>query len=73
MSKNIAGVKLKARATGDLMSKNLNLEATLKRVSTPGTSPSPSPLDPTPSSGGSNGGNTGGSSGNEPIDGPNGD
>ena len=32
VAKNIGGVKLKARATGDLMSKNLNLEATLKRA-----------------------------------------
>ena len=80
VSKNIAGVKLKTRATGDLMSKNLNLEATLKRVSTPGTSPSPG-SSPNPSQGGvnnpgggtSNGGNAGGSSSNEPIEEPNGD
>ena len=32
VSKNISGVKLKARATGDLMSKSLNLEATLKKA-----------------------------------------
>lgn len=32
VSKNIGGVKLKARATGDLMSKSLNLEATLKKA-----------------------------------------
>ncbi|WP_051651920.1 DNA-binding protein [Prevotella sp. P6B1] len=32
MSKNIEGVKLKARATGDLMSKSLNLEATMKKA-----------------------------------------
>ena len=32
VSKNIEGVKLKARATGDLMSKSLNLEATLKKA-----------------------------------------
>ena len=32
ISKNIEGVKLKARATGDLMSKSLNLEATLKKA-----------------------------------------
>ena len=31
-SKNISGVKLKARATGELMSKSLNLEATLKKA-----------------------------------------
>ena len=32
VSKNITGVKLRARATGTLMAKNLNLEATLKRA-----------------------------------------
>jgi len=33
VSKNISGVKLKARATGELMSKSLNLDATLKKAS----------------------------------------
>ena len=33
VSKNIDGVKLRARATGELMSKTLNLEATLKKAS----------------------------------------
>ena len=54
VSKNISGVKLKARATGDLMSKNLNLEATLK-TATALTSPGPSPhpgTSPNPSQGG---------------------
>ena len=32
VSKNITGVKLRARATGTLMAKNLNLEATLKKA-----------------------------------------
>ena len=32
VSKNIEGVKLKARATGELMSKSLNLDATLKKA-----------------------------------------
>lgn len=32
ISKHIEGVKLKTRATGDLMSKSLNLEATLKKA-----------------------------------------
>ncbi len=32
VAKNIEGVKLKARATGNLMSKSLNLEATLKKA-----------------------------------------
>ena len=32
VAKNISGVKLRARATGELISKNLNLEASLKRA-----------------------------------------
>ena len=32
VSKNIKGVKLRARATGELIAKNLNLEATLKKA-----------------------------------------
>ena len=32
VAKNISGVKLKARATGELMSKSLNLEATLNKT-----------------------------------------
>ena len=33
VSKHIKGVKLRARATGDLIAKSLNLEATLKKAS----------------------------------------
>jgi len=33
VSKNIKGVKLRARATGELITKSLNLEATLKKAS----------------------------------------
>ena len=33
VSKNIKGVKFRARATGELVAKNLNLEATLKKAS----------------------------------------
>ena len=33
VSKNIKGVKLRARATGELITKNLNLEASLKKAS----------------------------------------
>ena len=33
IAKNVEGVKLRARATGELMSKSLNLEATLKKAS----------------------------------------
>lgn len=42
VSKNIEGVKLKARATGELMSKSLNLDATLKKATfiNPSTGPS---------------------------------
>lgn len=44
VSKNIEGVKLKARATGELMSKSLNLDATLKKATfiNPSTDPSAS-------------------------------
>ena len=81
VTKNISDVKLKARATGDLMSKSLNLEATLKKASllTPGTSPDPG-TSPSPSQGGgqqSSGGQQpsggGNAEGNDPIDEPNGD
>ena len=61
VSKNIKGVKLRARATGELIAKSLNLEATLKKASA---------TSKTSGNGGSNGGgstptggdsNTGGS------------
>ena len=70
VSKNIEGVKLKARATGELMSKSLNLDATLKKATfvngkissgesdNPSTSNSPS-TGPSASSGTDSG--TGGS------------
>ena len=77
VSKNIGGVKLKARATGDLMSKSLNLEATLKKATFVNGKLTTEPST-TPSGGGSAGGNTGGSTGgstggNGSGDGPNGD
>ena len=74
VSKNIEGVKLKARATGDLMSKSLNLEATLKKATFINGK-----LATEPSNGGggntsgggsdtpSGGGNTGGGGNHEPI------
>ena len=73
VSKNIGGVKLKARATGDLMSKSLNLEATLKKATFVNGK-----LTTEPSNGGggntsggsdtpSGGGNTGGGGNHEPI------
>ena len=61
VSKNIKGVKLRARATGELIAKSLNLEASLKKASA---------TSKTSGNGGSNGGgstptggdsNTGGS------------
>ena len=54
VSKNIEGVKLKARATGELMSKSLNLDATLKKATfvNPSTDPSTDPsAGPSASSG----------------------
>ena len=72
VTKNIEGVKLRARATGELMSKSLKLDATLKRAKyingklategeDGGNAPSPSP---NPSQGGgSNTSNGGGSDG----------
>jgi predicted histone-like DNA-binding protein len=41
--KHIQGVKLRARATGDLITKNLNLDASLKKATAGNTSPQPSP------------------------------
>ena len=49
VSKNIKGVKLRARATGELIAKSLNLEATLKKASA---------TTKTSGNGGSNGGGT---------------
>ena len=64
VSKNISGVKLKARATGDLMSKSLNLEATLKKATFVNGK-----LTTEPSTGGGNTG--GGGSSNTPSGGGN--
>ena len=84
ISKNVEGVKLKARATGELMSKTLNLEATLKKATLINGKPTPASSEPNPSSGDNNnsgtnsgggnnnsGGNTGGGGGggdDSPID-----
>ena len=64
VSKNIEGVKLKARATGELMSKTLNLEATLKKATLINGKPMPASGESNTSSGGNNtgGNNTGGGS-----------
>ena len=49
VSKNIKGVKFRARATGELVAKNLNLEASLKKASaTTKTTPSNSNDDDIP-------------------------
>ena len=81
VSKNIKGVKLRARATGELIAKNLNLEATLKKVSattkvadsggttgggsTSGENASGSGSDSGAQNGTINGGNSGNNSGNQ--------
>ena len=73
ISKNINGVKLRARATGTLLAKSLNLEATLKKASavagasttSPTSSGTTTPTNP-------NGGNNSGSGDNHSGE-PNGD
>jgi predicted histone-like DNA-binding protein len=69
ISKNISGVKLRARATGVLSVKALNLEATLKKANALTGKPTGTG-DDTPSNP-SQGGNTGNGSGN--TEGPDGD
>jgi hypothetical protein len=56
VSKHIKGVKLRARATGELIAKSLNLEATLKKASA---------TSKTSGNGGSNGGGNNGGSDNQ--------
>ena len=63
LAKNISSVKLRARATGVLIAKSLNLEATLKRASAITGSGATSPSPTTGGESGNNGGNTGGNSG----------
>lgn len=60
--KNIQGVKLRARATGDLIAKNLNLDASLKKASANTNSHSE-----TTGGGGNSGGNSGESSEGGPV------
>ena len=60
VAKNISGVKLKARATGELMSKSLNLEATLKKTTLINGKLAADPTSPSNGGGNSGGGNTGG-------------
>ena len=63
--KHIKGVRLRARATGELISKSLRLEAQLRRAKSTGLTPDPA-ASPDPSQGGENndnGGSTGGGTG----------
>ena len=63
--KHIKGVRLRARATGELISKSLRLEAQLRRAKSSGLTPDPA-ASPDPSQGGENndnGGSTGSSTG----------
>jgi len=65
VSKNIKGVKLRARATGELIAKSLNLEATLKKASatTKNTGNNGNSLTPDPSPSGEGDNNPGGNNG----------
>ncbi|SDO32587.1 DNA-binding protein [Prevotella communis] len=63
VAKNIQGVKLRARATGDLITKSLNLEASLMKASANTNSHS----ETTGGGGNSGGGNSGGSSEGGPV------
>lgn len=60
LSKNVEGVKLKARATGELMSKSLNLDATLKKATYVNGKLTESGNSGNASGSSSNSGNTGG-------------
>jgi hypothetical protein len=84
VAKHIQGVKFRARATGGLIAKNLNLDASLKKA-TANTSPQPSPNGEgagqteggdsgnqnSGENGGQNSGNTGGNGGNTDYSGGN--
>ena len=60
LSKNVEGVKLKARATGELMSKSLNLDATLKKATYVNGKLTESGNSSNAGGGSGNSGNTGG-------------
>ena len=64
VSKHIKGVKLRARATGELIAKSLNLEATLKKASATSKTSGNGGTNGGSQSGGS-GSNTGGNSGSQ--------
>jgi predicted histone-like DNA-binding protein len=70
VSKNIKGVKLRARATGELITKSLNLDAQLKKASAttkPTGNGSTTTGGGTTGGGTSQGGNTGGNSGGDDL------
>ena len=60
VTKHISSVKLRARATGELIAKNLNLDASLRKASATTASQGTD----APTNGGNNGGTTGGNNGN---------
>jgi hypothetical protein len=76
VSKNIKGVKLRARATGELIAKSLNLEAQLKKASAT-TKPTGNGGGSTTTGGGTTtndtngGGNNGGGTNTNPTNGTN--
>ena len=76
VTKNIKGVKLRARATGELIAKSLNLEATLKKASAT-TKPTGNGGGSTTTGGGTTtndtngGGNNGGGTNTNPTNGTN--
>ena len=60
VTKHISSVKLRARATGELIAKNLNLDASLRKASaTTASQGTDAPIN-----GGNNGGSAGGNNGN---------
>ena len=70
IAKNIEGVRLRARATGELMSANLNLDATLKKATNIIGGDNTGTTKPSGDDGGSSSGTpSGGDSGNQTGDG----
>ena len=64
VTKHISSVKLRARATGELIAKNLNLDASLRKASaTTASQGTDAPTNGGNNGGGTTGGNSGGSTG----------
>jgi len=61
VTKNIKGVKFRARATGELVAKSLNLEANLKKAT------ATTKANASGGTGGDTGGNSGGDTGDDPL------